>query len=59
MRAIVCDKCGKTILVPDGKTSYDAENGVFYLVSNAAEVKLDLCEECANELLTLVRKENM
>lgn len=59
MKAIVCDKCGKVVLIED-KHPYGAVEGIHTLTLNSditRESKLDLCQECAEELLALVRKE--
>lgn len=56
MKAIVCDKCGKVSLIPEDSITYCPENGVYYLVSDDGKRKLDLCEECAEELMAAVRK---
>lgn len=59
MKAIVCDKCGKVTLLEDDIYPYGKDNGLYYLVSDTNSTKLDLCAECAEELLTLVRKEKV
>ena len=60
MYAIVCDKCGKTAVVADHKSRIDEyrENGFFRVcLDNPFESKLDLCSECAEKILGLVRGE--
>lgn len=61
MRAIVCDKCGKVVLIPDRSNMHNIE-GVHQLYSDSLGIsKLDLCDECAEELVGSVRnalKEN-
>ena len=62
MLAIVCDKCGNTALVENGDSkvkTYQA-NG-YRRVSvdfDPFETELDLCPECAKDLLGLVRGKN-
>ena len=58
MKAVVCDKCGKVILLPDGKDTYDPENGVFHLYGDGFTA-IDLCRECTDELVAAVRKEDL
>ena len=55
MKAIVCDKCGKVILLPDDRHTYDPENCVCQLYVGGGPV-IDLCKECADELVASVRK---
>jgi hypothetical protein len=60
MLAIVCDKCGKTAVYEDGKSrskTYKETGFRRVCVDNPFESELDLCEECAKELLGLVRGE--
>lgn len=57
MKAIVCDKCGKVILIPEDSGIYDPETGVYCLINSKDKRNLDLCEECAEELMALVRKD--
>ena len=55
MKAIVCDSCGKVILIPD-RTNIYVNNGVHRLFSDTLDVaELDLCDECANKLVEAVR----
>lgn len=55
MKAIVCDKCGKVALLEDDKP-YMYPTGVYRLVSDGCKAKdLDLCEDCAGELVEAVR----
>lgn len=56
MRAIVCDKCGKTMLLEDNTPYSYSPVGAYRLVNDKDNVTLDLCEGCANELLEAVRK---
>lgn len=58
MKAIVCDKCGKVVLLEDKYPLGKAE-GIHCLTLNNdydRESKLDLCQECAEELMAAVRK---
>jgi Fe2+ or Zn2+ uptake regulation protein len=56
MKAFVCDKCGKVILLEDDKAYYAKSNGVYHLVSDKMEhCEIDLCEDCAKELMSAVR----
>ena len=58
MKAIVCDKCGKVILLEDGRYEYGTGSGAFHLIGGKfADSLLDLCEDCVEELMTAVRKE--
>ena len=56
MKAIVCDKCGKVVLLPDAPTA--APTGINRLVMPKKDFDLDLCDECTDELIAAVRKEN-
>ena len=57
MKAIVCDKCGKVILLEDDKPYWVAPAGVFVLQKDAhPHVKMDLCEDCVDELMEAVRR---
>ena len=56
MKAIVCDMCGRVILLEDDKP-YICPSGVYRLVSDkgyASEV--DLCENCAGNLVKVLRR---
>ena len=56
MKAIVCDKCGHVTLLEDNKPYY-SPTGVYRLVNDRSEVnEIDLCEDCAAELVEAVRK---
>jgi hypothetical protein len=58
MKAIVCDYCGNTILIPDELGWYGKEAGVYRICSNTdARLEADLCKECFDKLLAAVRKE--
>lgn len=59
MKAIVCDKCGKVVLLAEEIPLGKAEGIHCLILTNdySRERKLDLCEECAEELLSLTRKE--
>ena len=54
MKAIVCDKCGKVNLLEDEKPYMDP-SGVYRLIGDRDDTVLDLCENCANELVEAVR----
>lgn len=55
MKAIVCDCCGKVILIPDRTNTY-TNTGVHRLISDTAEERLlDLCDDCADKLTETVR----
>lgn len=57
MKAIVCDCCGKVILIPDRTNTYD-NTGVHRLITDSHdECLLDLCDKCAENLMKAVRKE--
>lgn len=61
MKAIVCDKCGKVVLLAEETYPLGKAEGIHCLILTndmTRESKLDLCQECAEELLALVRKEN-
>lgn len=55
MKAYVCDKCGKVILLEDERP-YMMPSGVYQLIGDTDKMHLDLCEECANELVEAVRR---
>jgi hypothetical protein len=60
MFAIVCDKCGNTAVLENDKSrsnTYKETGFRRVCVDNPFESELDLCEECAKELLGLVRGE--
>jgi hypothetical protein len=57
MKAIVCDKCGKVVLIPDNGPAFCTETGIYRLVSmNDGNGIVDLCEECKKELMDAVRR---
>ena len=55
MKAIVCDKCGKVNLLEDDKLYY-YPSGVYRLLDDRDSSVIDLCEDCAAELVEAVRK---
>ena len=55
MKAIVCDKCGKVILLADGERYYH-QKAIVKLINTATQEEMDLCDECAEELKAAVRK---
>ena len=57
MKAIVCDKCGKVILLEENRYEYSTNSGVYHLIGGAKIGReLDLCESCAEELMAAVRE---
>lgn len=58
MKAIVCDKCGKVVLLADEYPLGKAEGIHCLTLTNdySRESKLDLCQECAEELVAAVRR---
>ena len=56
MKAIVCDKCGKVVLLPDAPTAFPT--GINRLSMPSKDCDIDLCDECTDELIAAVRKEN-
>lgn len=55
MKAIVCDKCGKVILIPD-EIVYEYATGINRLSMMTKRLEIDLCDECADELVAAVRE---
>lgn len=54
MRAYVCDKCGKVILLDDGMAI--SPEGMNHMTgSGLPDGELDLCDECVAELVQAVR----
>lgn len=54
MKAYVCDKCGKVVLIEDFPGI--RPEGINYMSgSGLPEGGLDLCDECVTELLEAVR----
>lgn len=59
MKAIVCDACGKVILLSEDHT-YHEENAVHHLVGNMlGRCEVDLCDDCAGKLLEAVRNQTV
>lgn len=58
MRAIVCDCCGKVILMEE-HDSWQKVDGVHYIVGKSDFTELDLCDECYNKLMDGVRGMNI
>lgn len=56
MKAIVCDKCGKVVLLEDGKPFMFAPIGIYRLDNEKDGTVLELCTECGDELIAAVRK---
>ena len=58
MKAIVCDHCGKTVLIPDEVDRFSPDIGFHRLYSDTLRKSvLDLCNECAEDLIKAVRQE--
>ena len=54
MRAFVCDKCGKVILLEDIPAIY--QKGINHMTGQGLpDGELDLCDECVAELVEAVR----
>ena len=56
MKAIVCDCCGKTELIPDDNHCFPYEN-TYRLFGPDRDLTLDLCKECAEKLVQATRGE--
>lgn len=58
MKAIVCDVCGKVVLLADEHPLGKAEGIHCLFLTNdlSRENKLDLCEDCAGKLISCARK---
>ena len=56
MKAIICDKCGKPVLLPDDNVTCCKENGIYHLYSDCGRLQLELCEDCSNDLMAAVRE---
>lgn len=56
MKAIVCDKCGKVMLLEDERPYLVSPAGVYRLIGERDCHSLDLCEDCACELIEAVRR---
>lgn len=54
MNAIVCDKCGKVMLLED-RTCFPYPAYRLLPPDRSGAVALDLCEECAEALVSEVR----
>lgn len=58
MKAIVCDCCGKTTLLPDEMGWHGKELGVYKICSpDFGSKEADLCEECFDKFFAALRKE--
>ena len=55
MKAIVCDKCGRVILLSDDEFFPDGINRLEMLSKRQS---IDLCDECTEELMAAVLKED-
>jgi hypothetical protein len=59
MKAIVCDACGKVILLSEAQT-YHENNGVHRLIGDILDRgEVDLCDDCAGKLLEAVRNQTV
>lgn len=58
MRAIVCDCCGKVILIEE-REMWQKVDGVHCVVAKPEFIELDLCDECYNKLMDGVRGMNI
>ena len=56
MRAIVCDKCGKVVLLEDDRPYLYSPAGVYRLLHERSGIEIELCEDCGNELIAEVRR---
>ena len=58
MKAIVCDKCGKVLLLEDiGPLSREKKAvGIYTLLDEDYGVKVELCKECGDDLVAAVRE---
>lgn len=56
MKAIVCDKCGKVVLLEDTAPYMYAPIGIYRLSNERDGSVLELCEDCGNELIAAVRR---
>lgn len=55
MKALVCDCCGKVVLIPESCRDY-GETGIHRLIADTLDYSvLDLCQECADKLMEAVR----
>lgn len=55
MKAIVCDKCGKVVLMEDDGLTTCTE-GINILQMLGKRQTIELCDECTDELVAAVRK---
>lgn len=54
MKGIVCDKCGKIVLLED-KKPYEYPCGIYRLIGDSDNIVLDICEDCSKEFFELLR----
>lgn len=60
MKAIVCDACGKVMLLDECTPIYSEENGVNRLTGRLFDRgEVDLCDDCASKLLEAVRNQTV
>ena len=55
MKAVVCDKCGKVVLMADEDLMTYTE-GINILQMLGKRQTIDLCDECTDELVAAIRK---
>ena len=53
-KAIMCDKCGKIMLLDDDHP-YAAPAGLYRLICSSKREEIDLCDECGKELTETLR----
>lgn len=56
MKAMMCDRCGKVVLLDDETNLFDI--GINSLYIRKTNEHIDLCDECVDELRAAVRKVN-
>lgn len=56
MKAMMCDRCGKVVLLDDEPNLFDI--GINALYIRKTNENIDLCDECVDELRAAVRKVN-
>ena len=55
MKAIVCDKCGKVVLLEEDVPYAFIPVGMYRLINDKGNEKFELCQECGDEMLAYVR----
>ena len=57
MRAVVCDCCGKTVLLSDSGPYFECPKGITTLRGEPPNgLVMELCEDCVDRLLAAVRE---